>query len=71
MVKVLLNSFDDLDEAMKAQLRELRDGQAVYDSPFFDIDFAEIVSRVRSDVQIALAFEGEVLLGYCCLLRNF
>jgi len=49
------------------QLRALRDGQAVYDSPFFDIDFAEVVSRVRRDVHILLAFEGDDLLGFWSL----
>jgi len=67
MIKVALHSFDDLDAGLEAQLRALRDGQSVYDSPFFDIDFAEIVSRVRSDVRIALAFEGEALRGYWAL----
>ena len=67
MIQVLLHSFDSLDEGLKTQLRELRDGQPVYDSPFFDIDFAEIVSRMRRDVRIALAFDGEALRGYWAL----
>ena len=64
MVKVELFSFKELNDRLRAEMTALRDVQSVYDSPFFDLDFAELISRARADVRVAVAHDEKGLLGY-------
>ncbi|MEO0551294.1 MAG: GNAT family N-acetyltransferase [Pseudomonadota bacterium] len=42
---------------------ELRNAQSRYDNPFFDPEFAAIISEVRDDTRFGIAFQGEDVVG--------
>ena len=42
---------------------DLRDARTLYDDPFFDPDFARLVGEVREDTRIAVASDGEDVVG--------
>lgn len=48
----------------------LRDARGIYDDPFFDPLYAEIVSQVRRDTRIGVAFEGGEPVGFWPLHRR-
>jgi len=64
MIKVELYPFEAIDAGLRANMVALRDAQSIYDSPFFDLDFAELISGVRADVRVAVAQDEKGLLGY-------
>lgn len=67
MVNVECLRFDALNDQVRAELVQLRDGQDIYDNPFFDLDFAELVASVRSDTRLLIANDDEGLLGVWAL----
>lgn len=64
MTAVEIQSFDTLDPDLRAQMTEMRDNQSVYDNPFYDLDFAEIIARQRDDAFVLVANDKAGLLGY-------
>lgn len=55
--------FDEVTEDLWSQFHALRDARPRYNDPFFDPEYARLVSQVRPDVRLGLAFEGEELVG--------
>ena len=64
MMKTELVHYADLDATLIAELGSIRDADARYDSPFFDLDFARELGRVRDDTRIAVLRDGAGLAGY-------
>lgn len=62
-VKYRLLTRDQLGADLWAAYTALRNARAIYDNPFFDPEFAEIVADVRPDTRFGLAFQGGDLLG--------
>ena len=67
MITVEIQPFGELVPDLRAQLIEMRDRQPAYDSPFYDLDFAEIVAQQRDDVHVLIAKDTAGLLGYWVL----
>ena len=67
MVRVECLSYDALGDQLRRDLVAMRDRQAIYDSPFFDLDFAGILATVRKDTRILVASDDEGVLGYWAL----
>jgi CelD/BcsL family acetyltransferase involved in cellulose biosynthesis len=56
--------YSDLDARLLTQLAAIRDADARFDSPFFDLEFARQLSLVRDDTRIALLRRDGDLAGY-------
>lgn len=67
MIKVKLYPFKALDKSLRAEMTAMRDGQSAYENPFFDLDFADILSRLRDDTHVAVAHDDHGLLGFWAL----
>ena len=59
--------YSDLDAGQLAALTAIRDADARFDSPFFDLEFARQLSLVRDDTRIAVLEDGQGLAGYWAL----
>lgn len=64
MIKVERFRVDALDAALRAEMVALRNAQTLYDSPFFDLEFAAIVAKHRSDAWVIVAIDQAGLLGF-------
>lgn len=64
MIDVQLTPIAHIETGHLSQMVALRDSLDIYDSPFFDLDFAHIVASVRRDVFIAHAHDDKGLLGF-------
>lgn len=53
----------DLTDDLWLQYALLRNAREIYDDPFFDPDFARVVSEVRDDVRFGCAFAGDELVA--------
>lgn len=64
MIKVQIHSFEALDKGLRAEMTALRDAQTMFDSPFFDLDFAQIMANARADTRILVADDAQGLMGF-------
>ncbi len=67
MVKVERYKYNELPQHVRDTLTAVRDAQIIYDNPFFDLDFAGLMSDVRDDTEILLISKGGNIVGYWAL----
>ncbi|WP_169711725.1 GNAT family N-acetyltransferase [Henriciella litoralis] len=61
---------EQMTEDLWTAFASLRDANSIYDDPFFDPDFARLVSRVRPDTRVGIAFDGDAPVGFWPLHRR-
>lgn len=61
---------EQMPEDLWTAFAALRDARAIYDDPFFDPFYARIISTVRSDTRIGVAFEAGEPVGFWPLHRR-
>ena len=61
---------DEMSAELWNGFHALRDARSLYDDPFFDPHYAQLVAGVRPDARIGLAFQGDALVGVWPLHRR-
>lgn len=63
-VECELKRPSELTDAERGAWREITEGAAEFDSPYFRLDFAECCEEARSDTRVIVARQGGGILGF-------
>ena len=70
MTDIRLTTIDGLSADDRQTWREIQAASPVYSSPYFCLEFAEAVAKVRSDVEVAVLRKGGRTLGFFSFQRG-